>query len=97
MKSLNKHTSTVLKIERTEGDIEGRGLLFAPRKFDLDFENGLDVQLKSNDSIGFENQNAGEVNCGRFLYCKNCKDGCKDCEPILANRKRVKRKSNATR
>ena len=85
MKSRN---TQVLKIERTEGDIEGRGLLFAPRKFDLDFENGL-------DSIGFENQNAGEVNCGRFLYCKNCKDGCEDCDPILANRKRGKRKRRA--
>ena len=77
MKSRN---TQVLKIETTEGDIEELGLLFAPRKFDLDFENGL-------DSIGFENQNAGEVNCGgRFLYCKNCKDGCEDCDPILANR-----------
>ena len=57
--------------------------------FDLDFEDGLDV-LKSNDSFGFENQNAGEVNCGRFLYCKNCKDGCEECDPILANRKKGK-------
>ena len=86
-----KTTNTqVLKIERTERNIEGRGPLFAPRsQFDLDFENGLHV-LKSNDSIGFENQSAGEVNCGRFLYCKNCKDGCEECDPILANQKRAR-------
>ena len=88
MKSRN---TQVLKVERTEGDIELRVPLFVPRNFDLDFENGLDV-LKPNDSIGFENQNDGEVNCGRFLYCKNCKDGCEECDPMLANRKRGKRK-----
>ena len=84
MKSRN---TQVLKVESTEGDIELRVPLFVPRNFDLDFENGLDV-LKSNDSLGFENLNDSEVNCGRFLYCKNCKDGCEECDPILANRKR---------
>lgn len=88
MKSRN---TQVLKVESTEGDIELRVPLFVPRNFDLDFENGLDV-LKSNDSLGFENLNDSEVNCGRFLYCKNCKDGCEECDPILANRKRGKRK-----
>ena len=84
MKSRN---TQVLKVESTEGDIELRVPLFVPRNFDLDFENGLDV-LKSNDSLGFENLNDSEVNCDRFLYCKNCKDGCEECDPILANRKR---------
>ena len=98
MKRRNTQVLKILEdtVERTERNIEWQGPLFAPRKFDLDFENGLDV-LKSNDSTGFENQNAGEVNCGRFLYCQNCKDGCEECDPILANRKRSKRKRRANK